>query len=147
VAAGRLAREDSVVREPAHRVRLGREARELGERLERTLAEHGFTPPDVRTLESELAVPRAVLVATLGVLEAERRVVRVSAELYFAPAAADEACRRLAEHCRTHGGITAAEFRDLIGASRKFAVAFLEWCDRTGVTLRVGDVHKLRRAG
>ena len=48
-------------------------------------------------------------------------------------------------HCRTHGEITAAVFRDLIGASRKFAIAFLDWCDRTGVTLRVGDVRKLRR--
>src|SRR5216110_1174110 len=48
-------------------------------------------------------------------------------------------------HCRAHGEITAAVFRDLIGASRKFAIAFLDWCDRTGVTLRVGDVRKLRR--
>jgi selenocysteine-specific elongation factor len=144
VAAGRLVRDDSVVREPAHRVQLGREARELGERLEQRLAAHGFTPPDLKRLESELGVSRATLGATLGVLETERRVVRVGPDLYFAAAAADEARRRLAEHCRAHGGITAAEFRDLIGASRKFAIAFLDWCDRTGVTLRVGDVRKLR---
>ena len=41
--------------------------------------------------------------------------------------------------------ITAATFRDLIGASRKFAIAFLDWCDRTGLTVRVGDLRKLRR--
>jgi len=144
VAAGRLVREDSVVRAPSHRVELGHQARVLGERLEQTLAAHGFTPPDVRQLEGELGVSRAALTATLGVLATERRVVRVAPDLYFAPAAAAEARRRLAEHCRAHGGITAAEFRDLIGASRKFAIAFLEWCDRTGVTLRVGDVRKLR---
>ena len=34
----------------------------------------------------------------------------------------------------------------LIGASRKFAIALLEWLDRTGVTVRVGDLRRLRRA-
>ena len=33
----------------------------------------------------------------------------------------------------------------MIGASRKFAIAFLEYFDRTGVTIRVGDQRKLRR--
>ena len=45
-----------------------------------------------------------------------------------------------------HRDITAAVFRDLIGASRKFAIAVLDWCDRTGVTVRVGDLRKLRRS-
>jgi hypothetical protein len=44
----------------------------------------------------------------------------------------------LSAHCRTHGEISAAVFRDLIGASRKFAIALLDWCDRTGVTTRCG---------
>jgi len=143
-AAKRLVRTDSTVRRPDHRVQLDDQARALGERLERALADGGLMPPDLRQLESALGVARGMLTTTLGVLEKERRVVRVSADLYYAPAAVDDARRRIAEHCRLHGGITAAEFRDLIGASRKFAVAFLEWCDRTGVTLRVGDVHKLR---
>ena len=47
--------------------------------------------------------------------------------------------------CRAHGEITAAGFRDPIGASRKFAIAFLDWTDRTGVTLRIGDARRLRR--
>ena len=47
-------------------------------------------------------------------------------------------------HCAVHGEITAAAFRDLIGASRKYSIAFLDYCDRTGVTLRVGDVRRMR---
>jgi len=54
---------------------------------------------------------------------------------------------RIEAHCRAHGEITAATFRDLIGASRKFAIALLEWLDRSGVTVRVGDLRKLRRPG
>ena len=145
VAERRLVREDSLVRDPAHRVALGAEARTLGDRLERLLAEGRFTPPDLRQLETTTGMSRARLGEVLGVLESEQRVVRIAPDLYFARGPADEARALLEAHCRTHGDVTAAVFRDVIGASRKFAIAFLDWCDRTGVTVRVGDLRKLRR--
>jgi selenocysteine-specific elongation factor len=81
----------------------------------------------------------------LGVLEKEHRVARVAPDLYFEAAAAEEAKGVLVAHCRAHGEISAGVFRDAIGASRKFAIALLDWCDRTGVTTRVGDLRRLRR--
>jgi selenocysteine-specific elongation factor len=145
VAEQRLVRDESLVRDPAHRVALGAEARSLGDRLERLLTDGRFTPPDLRQLETTTGMSRARLGEVLGVLESERRVVRIAADLYFARGPADEAQALLEAHCRVHGDVTAAAFRDVIGASRKFAIAFLDWCDRTGVTVRVGDLRKLRR--
>jgi selenocysteine-specific elongation factor len=144
VGEGRLARDDSIVRLPSHRVGLDRGSRALGERVERLLADGRFTPPDLRQLEIDVATDRRRLVEILGVLEKEGRVVRVAPDLFYAPAAVDEAKALLAAHCRAHGDISAAVFRDMIGASRKFAIAFLDWCDRTGVTTRVGDMRRLR---
>ena len=144
-AARRLVREESVVRAPGHRVALGAAAHALGARVERLLAEGRFTPPDLRQLEEATGAARKALVDVLGVLEAEGRVARIAPDLFYARAAAGDAKAIVEAHCRAHGEITAAVFRDLIGASRKFAIAFLDWCDRTGVTLRVGDVRKLRR--
>jgi selenocysteine-specific elongation factor len=138
-------REESVVRLPAHRVALGAAARGLGGRVAQLLAEGRFTPPDLRELEAATGAERRRLQDVLRVLEAEGRVVRIAPDLYFAPGAAAEARALVETHCRTHGSVTAAQFRDLIGASRKFAIAVLDWCDRTGVTLRVGDLRKLRR--
>src|SRR5207249_171751 len=134
-AARRLVREESVVRAPGHRVALGAAAHALGARVERLLAEGRFTPPDLRQLEEATGAPRKALVDLLGVLEADGRVARIAPDLYWARRAADEARALLEAHCRAHGEITAALFRDLIGASRKFAIAFLDWCDRTGVTI------------
>jgi selenocysteine-specific elongation factor len=145
VAARRLVREESLVRAPEHRVALAAEARALGARVERLLAEGRFTPPDLPQLEEATAIPRRRLADVLGVLEAEGRVVRIGPDLWFARAAAEEAKALVETHCRTHGDITAAIFRDLISASRKFSIAFLDWCDRTGLTVRVGDLRKLRR--
>jgi selenocysteine-specific elongation factor len=145
VAAGRLARDESRVRLPTHRVTLAPEARALGDRVVAVLEEGRFTPPDLRRLEELLGTERRRLVEVLAVLEKEERVVRVAPDLYFGRAAAAAARELLAAHCRAHGEISAAVFRDLIGASRKFAIAFLDWCDRTGVTTRVGDARRLRR--
>ncbi|HYR96688.1 MAG TPA: selenocysteine-specific translation elongation factor [Candidatus Binatus sp.] len=145
VAAKRLVREESVVRAPEHRIALGSEARALGTRVERLLADGRFTPPDLRQLEEATGVPRKRLLEVLGVLEGEGKVARIAPDLYYARGAADDARSLIEAHCRHHGEITAATFRDLLGASRKFAIAFLDWCDRTGVTVRVGDLRKLRR--
>jgi selenocysteine-specific elongation factor len=145
VAAGRLVREESVVREPGHRVSLDAAARDSASRLEALVAAAGFTPPDLRQLETAMGLPRRRIAELLGVLESEGRVARIAPDLWWGRDAAAEATARLRAHCATHGEITAAAFRDLIGASRKFAIAFLDWCDRTGVTVRVGDLRKLRR--
>jgi selenocysteine-specific elongation factor len=43
-----------------------------------------------------------------------------------------------------HGKMTMAEFRDVLGTSRKFAVPLLEWFDSRGITVRSGDYRMLR---
>ncbi|MDQ6826853.1 MAG: selenocysteine-specific translation elongation factor [Candidatus Eremiobacteraeota bacterium] len=48
---------------------------------------------------------------------------------------------------RKEGDLTMATFRDLIGTSRKYAVPLLEWFDASGVTVRTGDVRRLRAYG
>jgi selenocysteine-specific elongation factor len=41
--------------------------------------------------------------------------------------------------------MTAADFRDLLGTSRKYAVPLLEWLDARGVTIRIDDYRTLRK--
>jgi selenocysteine-specific elongation factor len=80
----------------------------------------------------------------LAAMEREQRVTRVAAELYFSRAAVENAKRQLIERLERDGSITAAIYRDMLGASRKFAIALLDYFDHSGVTLRAGDERKLR---
>ena len=52
---------------------------------------------------------------------------------------------RVEAYLREHNRMTAAEFRDLLGTSRKYAVPLLEWLDSHGVTIRDGDYRTLRQ--
>jgi selenocysteine-specific elongation factor len=40
--------------------------------------------------------------------------------------------------------MTAASFRDLIGSTRKYTIPLLEYFDRDGLTIRIGDVRRLK---
>jgi selenocysteine-specific elongation factor len=42
------------------------------------------------------------------------------------------------------GEMTAASFRDLIGSTRKYTIPLLEFFDRDGLTIRIGDVRRLK---
>ena len=72
-------------------------------------------------------------------------MVKVTTDLYVSSAVLEKAKSALTAHLTAQGEITAAAFRDLLGISRKTAIPLLEYFDRTGLTLRVGDVRKLRK--
>jgi selenocysteine-specific elongation factor len=139
-----LLRDDSTVRRPHHSTGLTGAEKSLAERAEQALAAAGFTPPDVASLAASLGTEVASLAPLLEHLEREGRVARVEAKLYFAATRVEEVRALVRAFVAEHGQIDAAQLRDLIGASRKFSIALLTHFDRSGFTLRVGDVRKLR---
>lgn len=69
------------------------------------------------------------------------RLVRVSPDLVYLPAQIEE----LTSVVRSMEALfTVSEFKDRAGVSRKYAVPFLEWCDATGRTVRMGDRRRRR---
>jgi selenocysteine-specific elongation factor len=144
-AEGRVVREGALVRLSGYRVKLGAGQSDLAERVHRALRAGDLTPPDRKQLEADLGASAERLTEVLRVLEQRGDVVRVAPDLYYDRAALDEARRRVVDFLRERPEITVAEFRDLISASRKYALALLEHFDRSAITLRVGDVRKLRR--
>jgi len=71
----------------------------------------------------------------------EGMLVRVSDNLVYLPEQIEEIKRLLGEMTDQ---FTVARFRDHAGLSRKYVVPILEWADREGLTIRRGDVRRLR---
>jgi selenocysteine-specific elongation factor len=76
---------------------------------------------------------------------ARGELVKVGDDLYRGAQIA-QIRERIVTHFRDHERMTAAEFRDLLGTSRKYAVPLLEWLDSHEVTIRNGDYRTLREA-
>jgi selenocysteine-specific elongation factor len=77
-------------------------------------------------------------------LLAQGALVKVGDDLYRGAQIA-RIRARLEAHFRERERMTAAEFRDMLGTSRKYAVPLLEWLDSHGVTIRDGDYRRLRK--
>jgi selenocysteine-specific elongation factor len=145
VAEKKLAREENLVHLPAHKVAMKHEERTLTDHIEALVARGGFTPPDLKQMAETLKLPANRVQELLAALEREGRVAKVSQDLYYHATEIAKLRDLVADRIRTAGQLGAAEFRDTIQASRKFSIALLEYFDRTGFTIRVGDLRKLRK--
>jgi selenocysteine-specific elongation factor len=144
-----VVREDNTVRLRSHQVRLAGDDSLMAERICTELAQAGFHPPDVDQLARALNVPtgkEARVKTLLAALEMQGRVVKISSELYFDRSHLEAARSRLLDYLANHEEINAATYRDLLAASRKFSISLLDYFDHAGVTTRVGDVRRLRKA-
>ncbi len=140
-----VVRDGSLLRLPDHVVRLEEREQALVEKITGLLSGHPLAPPDVKQIEADSGVGRVKLVEVLRVMEREGSIVRVSPELYFLREAVDRVKTTLEQHLSDRSDVTPATFRDLFGTSRKYAIPLLEYLDREGVTVRVGDARRLKR--
>lgn len=72
------------------------------------------------------------------------KLVRVEEKILLHADYYNKALTLAKEHVDQNGQITLAEMRDLMGASRKFAVAVLECWDKRGITKKVGDARTFK---
>jgi selenocysteine-specific elongation factor len=145
-ADGAVARDANLLRLPEYKVRLRDDEQDLVDRITALLSATPLAPPDLKQLEQDLGIGRAKLGEIIRVMERLQRVVRVGPELYFLRTPLEQLRTALSRHLLRTNEITPGAFRDLFGTSRKYTIPLLEYFDREGVTVRVGDVRKLRQA-
>ena len=76
-------------------------------------------------------------------LESEQ-LIKVSPDVVFTAQSFEEMVQRIREELHDEGEITIAEVRDTLNTTRKYALALMEYLDSIGVTVRQGDVRRLR---
>jgi selenocysteine-specific elongation factor len=144
VARGCLHRQGSIVALPGHRVSMNDADEMLARRILEAIRTAANMPPTTKDLADRFALEPRRLAEILSVLGERGATVKVSTDLVFAREAIDEIEHRLRGHLGRAPTITAAEFRDLIDASRKYSIPLLDYFDRSGVTIRSGDFRRLR---
>ena len=71
-------------------------------------------------------------------------LVRLSPELCWHREVFQKGLDILRTLCADHGAVTLAEVRDAFDTTRKYALLFLEACDRRKITVREGDCRRLK---
>jgi selenocysteine-specific elongation factor len=141
-----IAREENLLRLQSHRLQLGGQEKTLMEKIKKLLGEQPLAPPDLKEVEKQAGVTRARLNEVLRLLEREGSVVRITSDMYFLATSVAQLRHMIKNYLGERGEMTAAGFRDLIGSSRKYTIPLLEFFDRDGLTIRIGDIRRLKSA-
>jgi selenocysteine-specific elongation factor len=139
-----IAKEENLLRLASHKVQLGGQEKVLMDKIKKILGEQPLAPPDLKEVEKQAGVARNRLSEVLRLLEREGSVVRVTTDMYFLASSIEQLRATLVQFLTEKGEMNAAAFRDLIGSSRKYTIPLLEYFDRVGLTIRIGDIRKLK---
>lgn len=108
------------------------------------LARAGLAPPRLDELAASCGASIRDISRALERLVASGHVVKISSELYVDATAMGDLEARLLAYLTAHGTIDAQGFKELSGVTRKYAIPYAEHFDAKKLTLRIGDVRKLR---
>ncbi len=136
---GRLIEGPKRVALPGHVVRFSPFQQVQVDKLMATFAAAPSAPPSGK--ECRVAVGEDVF----NTLLESGDLVAVSDEVVFRKTDYDEMAEKIRQAIQQKGQITLAEVRDFFNTSRKYVQALLEYLDATGVTVREGNVRKLKR--
>ncbi len=138
--AGVLALSGDFVHKPNRGSELTPEESAAKAGLEKEFVTAGFAAPTLEAAKAKLTVPAAKSEKLAQMLLREKILVRVAPDLVLHVKTLQHLKQLVAAYKQQHGErLSVAQFKELTGASRKYAVPLLEHLDRERVTRRVGD--------
>jgi selenocysteine-specific elongation factor len=142
---GDIAVDGPWFRLPGHRISLSAQDDKVWRSARPLIAVERFRPPKVRDVAEALKMPEAAVRVTLKLLMRMGQLVEVAPDTFFLREAVAEMTAIAAAAVDGDGLLTAAMFRDRLDNGRKMAILILEFFDRAGVTIRSGDVRRVRK--
>jgi selenocysteine-specific elongation factor len=143
---GAVEQDGPWLRLPTHRATLSARDEHVWGQVRELIAAERFRPPRTRDLARALSVPEVAMRAMLKRVQRMGRLIEVAPDQFFLSETVAEmlgAAAKLAESDPA-GTVTAAAFRDQLANGRKVAIQVLEFFDRAGVTVRIGDERRVR---
>jgi selenocysteine-specific elongation factor len=142
----RLLLVGNTYRLPNHAAALSGPVAKLWERVEPLLTVDPIKPPVLHELAKQVNLPPAATEKLLNQLVGSGHLVKPVGNRYFLPDGIKVLRNHVLETAAScdSAGFSVADFRDHCGLGRNLCIEMLEYFDRTGVTLRLGDRRKLR---
>ena len=102
-------------------------------------SENKYNPPKFSDILAENKYEKNQIQMVYNALINMGFLVRLEDDIAFVKDAFNEAVQSVKEHINQNGSIQLGEFRDLLGTSRKYAMALLDSFDQQKITKRVED--------
>jgi selenocysteine-specific elongation factor len=142
---GRLEQDGPWFRLPGHRVSLSPQDETVWRAARPLIEAARFRPPRTIDIAKILKLPEATTRATLKRLVRMGSLLEIAPDHFFLRETVAEMATIAADTVDQSGVLTAASFRDRLNNGRKVAIQILEFFDKVGVTIRQGDMRRVRR--
>lgn len=134
-----LTDERGMVSLPGHKVQFNGQEQAKVKELMRKFAKTPYATPSVKECQAEVGEEIVNALIEMG------EMVAVSQDVIFRKQDYDGMVEKIKSAIQQKGQITLGEVRDMLDTTRKYIQALLEHLDSIGVTMRDGDVRKLRK--
>ncbi len=145
VRQDRLQVHDELWALPDFRINLSGHDAKLLERIITSIKDQGLQLEYLEDWAARLKAPEELARTLVAIAEEQGQLVRITPRLLLHRDHLKRLLRLVDDHFDSQRELSVADLKGLIGTSRKQAVPLLEYLDRTGRTVRVGD--KRVRAG
>ncbi len=136
--------EEDTVRNSSHTVSLEIDQADLREKILSAYQNTALKPPYFKDIVKNLNIDRNRAHDILMLLVEQGHIIKAKDELYFYKKFVDDLKKKLVSFLEQNKEITTPEFKTMTGVSRKYLIPLLEYFDSKNVTIRVGDIRKLR---
>lgn len=134
---------DAYVWRKGFSIRFDKRQEEIKNKILTQYEEGKFQPPSSSEILKSFGREEKVSKMVFDSLVDMNKLVKISEDIYLTKENFTKAKELLIGFINKNGEITAAQYRDEIGASRKYAVALLEYFDGAKITKRVEDKRVL----
>lgn len=118
--------------------------KDLAEKVRVAVEGAGYKPPKAAGLAEQLGVATSDVKDILAGHIKAGRLVRAKDDLTFGAQVVADLKEKLVAYLQEHTEISPTQFKEMCGVSRKFLIPLAELFDERKVTLRIGNVRKLR---
>lgn len=138
---GSIALDGDTVRIGSHEASLTPEQEVLARKVVGVLEKSQLSAPFLAEISGHLNTPPADLKTVLNLLADRGDLVRIKDDYFLTSNVHDTLLKGVGEYFRSNQEMALADFREIVGTTRKWMIPLLEYLDRTQVTMRKGDVR------
>jgi selenocysteine-specific elongation factor len=142
--SGRVVLEKDIIHLSGHRIALEADQKNIRQKIESAYLESGLQPPYFKELVASMGENSPRIKEVLGHMLDEGSLVKVKEGLFFHKDVIETLKNRLVSFLAANTEITTPQLKEVTGVTRKYMIPLIEYFDATKVTIRVGDVRRLR---
>lgn len=138
-AAGKIVEHRGIVSHPQIGAGISQKEEKTAEALHAILTAAATTPPQINDMVAEAKIDKSLAARALASLEEEGHITHINKDYYFDSKVYEQLKEKVFNHIRQNGLSLAADLKNAMGVSRKYAIPLLEHLDAQGVTRREGE--------